>query len=349
MVRQSVLPAIIIAALLAPPTLAGGSPLSDITVDVQEDAQPIRDVLRRLEQKHGLNYVANEQVLDQAGTVTVRLKKVPLDSALEAICAACGLSLEIRGPILVIVPRTDARPPLPRVTEGLAPEDDGRTRLPRPAAPRSEPQALQAVGRLIEVDAEARRLQLRIDGAKVDFYLPDAGSGEDAAGQAARLETAMASLRPGTRVALLYKRAGNRSVVTDLIGGTDPRRGRRPPAETPVEGEAPPAEPTEPAAPPAADDGARRLTPVDGEKAAPPMPSGALVGRFVARDGETVKVRLPSEAVVELQLPPSDGSSDRRDRILAAIDTLRADDRIMLTYEEKQGVKVITNTITESR
>src|SRR5687768_7667755 len=85
------------------PALAAPGPLADVKVDVIEDAQPVRDVLRRLEERHGLNYVVSEQVLARAGTVTVRLRGIPLDVALEAICSAAGLSCELRGPLVVIV------------------------------------------------------------------------------------------------------------------------------------------------------------------------------------------------------------------------------------------------------
>ena len=79
-------------ALLTVPTAIWASPsqLSEIQVDVVEEAQPLRDVLERLGNEHDLNYVVNEQVLDEAGLVTVRLRGVPLDTALESICSACG-------------------------------------------------------------------------------------------------------------------------------------------------------------------------------------------------------------------------------------------------------------------
>ena len=109
-----------LALCCAPALWASPNQLSEIQVDVVEEAQPLRDVLDRLGQTHDLNYVVNEELLDQAGLVTVRLRGVPLDVALESICSACGLSLEIRGTVLVVLPKHQRQGPLlPEVTEGL--------------------------------------------------------------------------------------------------------------------------------------------------------------------------------------------------------------------------------------
>jgi hypothetical protein len=333
----------------AAPALAAPGPLSQVNVDVIEDAQPVRDVLRRLEERHGLNYVVSEQVLARAGTVTVRLKQVPLDVALESICAAAGLSCELRGPVIVIIPRGEARSadrttqaPLPEVREGVVREPGGgrdrdQTSDAGAPPPAQQDEPLQAVGRLEEVDTENGRIQLRIDGTKVDFYLPEAG-GADPAMQGTRLRSAVASLRPGSRVALLYRREEGRSVISDLIGGTRPPRARRPqPAGMPrdqVEGETPAATPA-----PAAEGAQNQLE----------VPEGALAGKFVAREGEAVRIKLGDGSVVELQLPPAQEGSDRRQRVQGAIDALRPDDQILVTYEEANGARVITNTITSSR
>ena len=64
------------AVLLTGTAFAGPTPLSEIEVDLVEEAQPVRDVLRRLQAKHGLNYVVSEEVLRGAGSVTVHLKQV---------------------------------------------------------------------------------------------------------------------------------------------------------------------------------------------------------------------------------------------------------------------------------
>jgi len=371
------------AALLAAaptPARAAPGPLSEVIVDVLEEGAPIRDVLRRLEERHGLNWLAADDALDRAGLVTVRLRKVPLDVALDAICAACGLAIEPRGSILIIRSRPDgAPPPLPRVQEGLAPRDDGRPRLPAPDAPvggdRIELEDLQASGRLVELDLEGKRVQLSIEGTRVDFVVR-AIPGQQL--QVTRLGSALHTLRKGSRVALLYRRDGDDNVITGIVGRTDPHYGRRPervttppPAGMP-RGEGDVAAPSSLTPTPLARTGEeagepeeelplqpapRPLTPKPRPQVL--VPDGALAGTFVARAGEVVQVRLATAQVVELRLPPevaadadaaTTAMAERRAKVLAAIDLLRAEDKIALTYEElPDGTRVITNTITQSR
>lgn len=341
-----------LTGLLALPALAAPGPLAQVKVDVLEDAQPVRDVLRRLEERHGLNYVVSEEVLARAGTVTVRLRGVPLDVALESICSAAGLACEMRGPVIVILPKeAGARPALPRIDAGVIPErrNDPTSDVPPPPSIADEP--MQAVGRIEEIDLENRRLQLRIDGTKIDFYLPSAGDGGDPSLQAMRLETAIATLKPGARVALLYRREGARAIVTDLIGGTN-SRSRAPRAAMPRQGEeqrvvtplTEPAQPAQPAAPvPPSPD-----VPPASEGELEPLPEGGvLTGRFVDRVDEVVRIRRADEVVVVLQLPAAEEGSDRRERVLEAIGALKQNDRIFVTYEAAGEAKVITGTITE--
>lgn len=375
-----VLTAALVAAAPTPARAAPG-PLSEVIVDVLEEGAPIRDVLRRLEERHGLNWLAADDALDRAGLVTVRLRRVPLDVALEAICAACGLAIEPRGSILIIRSRADgAPPPLPRVQEGLAPSDDGRPRLPAPDAPvggdRIELEDLQASGRLVELDLAAKRVQLSIEGTRVDFIVR-AIPGQQL--QVSRLGSALHTLRKGSRVALLYRRDGDDNVITGIVGRTDPHYGRRPervttpppagmprgegevaaPSSLTPTGQAPttlaPAEEPEEELP--LQPAPRPLTP----KPRPPVlvPDGALAGSFVARIGDLVQVKLATGQIVDLRLPPSapadadaatTAMAERRAKVLAAIDQLREDDKIALTYEEQDdGTRVITNTITQSR
>ncbi|MCO5171686.1 MAG: hypothetical protein M9894_35735 [Planctomycetes bacterium] len=349
--RNALGPVALALALAATPALARG-PLSDLVVDVAEDAQPVRDVLRRLEQRHGLNYVVSEEVLARAGTVTVRLKQVPLDVALESICSAAGLACEVRGPVIVIVPKEPGAPaPLPRVQEGVLPDrrppEDPTTDLPPARAGRED---LTAIGKLEEVDLDERRLQLRIDGTKVDFYLPRQGQGADDALQALRLEQAIAGLKPGARVALLYRRDAGRSVVTALIGGTRPapRPATARPAAAPRE-EGPRdlrrADAPRPTPPP------EKPAPAPTPQPAPdevPLPEGTLAGRFVEREGDAVRIRRGDGVVVTLALPPAE-PADRRERVVAAIDALEPDAQLFVIYEVVGEAKVIVGTLTQTR
>lgn len=346
---------VVIMATLASvaPAHAEPGPLSQVLADVSEDAQPVRDVLRRLEQRHGLNYVVSEQVLARAGTVTVRLKQVPLDIALEAICSAAGLACEVRGPVITILPKAPGTgPALPAVEEGLIPDpapardlttDDG-------PPPSIAPDDMTAVGKLEEVDLENRRMQLRIDGTKVDFYLPQGG--QDAF-QAMRLESAISTLKPGARVALLYRRDGGRSIVTALIGGTRPPRTARPRAASATREDAAKTDeqaqtdlrrpdttaPAAPEVPPAR----------EARKDGAPLPEGTLIGRLVGREGDVVRVRRGDGEVIALTVPPAGGDAERRERVIAAIDTMEPEGQIVLIYETVGDEKVIVGTITSTR
>lgn len=353
--RQFLHGVVAVAALASvAPGLAAPGPLSQVSVDVLEDDQPVRDVLRRLEERHGLNYVVSEQVLARAGTVTVRLKQVPLDIALEAICSAAGLACEVRGPVITILPKAPGTgPALPRVDEGLVPDSSPPRDLTTDAGPPPPlaPDDLTAVGRLEEVDLDNRRMQLRIDGTKIDFYLPASGTGD--AFQAMRLESAISTLKPGARVALLYRRDGNRSVVTALIGGTRPPRTARArpakpepaPAEKPVEQartdlrQADAGGPTAPEVP-AAD---------EANAVGVPMPEGTLIGRLVGREGDVVRVRRGDGEVIALEVPPAATDSERHDRVLAAIDAMEPEGQIVVVYETVGDKKVIVGTITATR
>lgn len=322
-------------------------------VTVQADQEGVRDVLRRLEREHGLNYVVSEEVLARAGTVTCSLRDVPLEDALQAICAAAGLSITFRGSIGVILPVTE-RAPLPSVPEGVLGERD--TFVPRRAAPAPARQperqsappvreaappprpanlddSAMAIGSVVEVDLPNHRLQLMVDGAKRDFYLPDVEGGDPKL-QAARLGQALTNLKAGYRVALLYRVEDGQSVLTDLIGGSqssgrEKRAGAKAPKIT---------RRTAPAAPPT-------------DRTAPEstlLPEGVLAGRFVSRDGDAVQVRKSDDSVVTCYVPPE--GEDRRAKVLAVVEGLTPEARVYLTYERVDGRLVIKDSgITESK
>jgi len=342
--------------LLAGPVFAAPNPLSEVTVDVIEEAQPVRDVLRRLEAKHGLNYVVSEEVLRRAGSVTVHLKHVPLDDALGAICAASGLDLRINGSILVILPAR--RPaPLPEVTEGLLPRNAPAVREERflpgepPAARRSPareereeerapatPAGSMAVGNVVEVDLPNRRLQLHVDGVKRDFYLPDE-SGSDPNLQTARLSHALSLMEEGFRVALLYRREGSRSLITDLIGGAQVRAAtlgqRRPSRQRRGAGQKAPPPPTN-----------ARTAP---EAPSAELPEGVLAGRFLGRDGEQVQIERGDGEVLTCFLPQADEDPERRDKVVGVVEGLVPQSRVFLTFERVDGKIYIKDTgITEA-
>jgi hypothetical protein len=340
-------------AVFAAPAMAGG-PLSEIVVDVQEDAQPVRDVLRRLESKHGLNYVVSEEVLARAGTVTVRLKKVPLEDALHAITSACGLTLEIRGTILILLPKASLRPALPAVREGTFPKgrdtarrkfvpDARRTPAARgkaDRAPRASSQDLaRAVGTVLEVDRTNRRLLLNASGLKRDFYLPDSLPGNHA--HLARLESALGHLVKGHRVALEYRRGKHKSFIVNLVGGDQVRdnrlavsrrkkgakndKGVKAPGRSRIEGR-----PNPKTAPEGVD-----------------MPESVLAGRFLSYKDGVAKVKRGDGEVVEVSLPKE---AERAARVKAVLEVLEADSQVFFIYATEDGKLVVQDTgITEAK
>lgn len=337
-----------VAAIAAP------NELSKVKVDVVEESQPIKDVLERLQQRHGLNYVVSERVLVQAGVVTVKLKQVPLDAALEAICSACDLSLEFRGPILVILPKQSRS--LPRVREGLRPRESRRaparrngsalpSRRPEkkskafvapvdpPSTRRSAPPVgveSMAIGEVIEVDMPNRRLQLKSEGVKRDFYLPAHG-GPDPKLQGARLGQAVSGLKAGYRVALLYRYEDDRPTITNLVGGsrlgssTDVYKHRRPRRKAGPRRRKPSKRPV--------------VTAKKDPRLAPEskaVPEGVLVGKFVKRVGEVVQVRRADGKVIDCHLPPK--GDERREKALKVFGNLEAGAKVFLITEvDKQG------------
>lgn len=384
----------------ARPAGAAPSQLSEVVVTVEEDEQPLMDVLRRLEQAHGLNYVISQEVVRRGGTVTVHLKQVPLDVALESICAACGLSLEIRGPVLVILPRPGTETPVvPRVESGVSrpalveqaeqAERERAAREPaRPQAPgvappapapvvqREEPDLAQTVGTLLEIDRPERRLVLRVDGLKRDFFLPDREDPDLPGLQINRLEQSLDTLKPGTRIAILYRRDAIRPVVTDLVGGafsgtSEARqqelarqrraRERRAAADAAAVGSPAGVLAGQPASEPgeAAPAGTVKVVPsgpAASDNAAPEGPAagggaeeGILAGKFLGLKGEEVQLQRASDGErVSCFLPP-EADAARRTRVQKTLGELEEGAKLYLTFELREGKRVVTNTITESR
>lgn len=389
----------------ARPAGAAPSQLSEVVVTVEEDEQPLMDVLRRLEQAHGLNYVISQEVVRRGGTVTVHLKQVPLDVALESICAACGLSLEIRGPVLVILPRPGAAPEagvVPRVESGVSRpalvEQAEQARLqaerdraagapaqpgpgvappaPPPAVRREEPDLAQTVGTLLEIDRPERRLVLRVDGLKRDFFLPDREDPDMPGLQINRLEQSLDTLKPGTRIAILYRRDAIHPVVTDLVGGafsgtSEARqqelarqrraRERRAAADAAAIGSPSAVLAGEPTAEPA--EGAPAGTvkvlpagPAASDNAAPEGPAaggageeGILAGKFLGLKGEEVLLQRASDGErVSCFLPPESDAA-RRKRVQKTLGELEEGAKLYLTFELHDGQRIVTNTITEAR
>lgn len=71
-------------------------------VSVVSDGQSLSSILKQLGKDHNLNYVVSQAALDKAGKVECRLQKVPLDRAVQMLCAACHLEAAVQGRFVVI-------------------------------------------------------------------------------------------------------------------------------------------------------------------------------------------------------------------------------------------------------
>lgn len=90
---------LVVLSVAAPSTAA-----EPVRVTLEFRETDVLEVLKLLASKAGLNLVAGKGV---TGPVTVFLKDVPVDDALEVVLAAGELAVERRGAILTVMPRRD--------------------------------------------------------------------------------------------------------------------------------------------------------------------------------------------------------------------------------------------------
>lgn len=104
LLRQSSGLALALAVSLLAAAPARADEAGPVTLHVEN--QPLNEVLDALVKSHGLNYVVSGTSIKAAGNVYCHLDKVPLDRAVQMLCAACNLEAEIQGRFVVIrVPR----------------------------------------------------------------------------------------------------------------------------------------------------------------------------------------------------------------------------------------------------
>jgi hypothetical protein len=346
----------LIASLLLVTTASSAAPLSDVRVDVIEDA-PLEDVLRRLQERHGLDYVVSDTLLAEADNVRVRLTDVPLDVALRAICAACGLDLEIYDTVLVILPRglqprseQPQRPPALPVVPARPNQDRPSRRSP--AQPLEE-DLLQALGDVVEVDLENARLRLSEAGLLRDFYVP--GPEEDGAGRrSSRLRTALTRLTEGNRVALQYRQEGTRAVIWDLVGGTRVQEPLHPLMRQPRRAQSDQEAPDTPPAPAPGADPLPGPQPTEGGEPSPAgqpvLPEGTVRGRLTAVDGDRVDITDGDGNVISCYVPSPDPTRpERRARTQRSIQDLEVGANLILVYEAEDGRRIITGLIHDDR
>jgi hypothetical protein len=348
--------------LTAPVCLAAPrKSLSEITVDVEAEGRPVLEVLRKLERDHELNYVVADRVLERAGLVNVHLRQVSLEDALHAISAACGLRLQIRGRIVILLPEATraavpapvrGRRPLERRPEPEARREPRRKARPddfaaRPSEKRSNKNLARAVGEVLSVDVKKGHLQLDSDGLKVDFYAPTAAEAGDPS-RAARMRSTLARLEVGHKVALEYRRLKSRLIIESLVGGTKVRdnalamirRKRGEGEEDDAKKERAPRR------------GKKRRgvtakrNPLQAPESTGVVPDGVLTGTFVDYADEKARVKRGDGEVVSVYVPSDD--ADLRAKIVTVLERLKPGARVFFMYEGVDGKMILKSTgITE--
>jgi len=330
--------------------------LSEITVDVEAEGRPVLEVLRKLERDHDLNYVVSDRVLERAGLVNVHLRQVSLEDALHAISAGCGLRLQIRGRIVILLPEATraavpapvrGRRPVERRPEPEAPTRRARPKdfSSRPSAPERNKNLARAVGEVLSVDVKTGHLQLDSDGLKVDFYAPTAKEIGDAS-RAARMRSTLARLQVGHKVALEYRRLKSRLIIESLVGGTKVRDNAL--AMIRRKGDPNEGEKSEPA--PRRGKKRRGVTaprnPLQAPESTTAIPDGVLTGTFVDFAGDQARVKRGDGEIVNAYVPSDD--PDLRAKIVTVLERLKPGARVFFMYEGVEGKMVLKSTgITE--
>ncbi|MEZ6185140.1 MAG: STN domain-containing protein [Planctomycetota bacterium] len=337
--------AALLTALALTPVWAQAQQLSEVVVDVDEQEQKLIDVLRRLQQDHGLNYAVAHSTLEDAGLVSVSLKQVPLDVALESILAACNLNLEIRGTVLVILPRgVEPEHRLPVVSHGLPQERPPTENYPdAPADTADSERALsEAIGTTLEVDGEDGRLRIRVDGVSRDFFLP---KGDALLSQ--RLKGSILRLKPGEPIHLLYEADGKRPVIRALIGGAyageetrrqaqaRPERPTKPRADSNVVGS--PSAETRAATPRST--ATKRTTAPEGDAELIEAP---VVGKLVSVGDGAVKIKRADGEVLTCLMP---SAPEEREKCEAAFEGVKPGSQVILVCFESGDQRQIKDYI----
>ncbi len=227
-------------------------------VSIEADHEPLLAVIKRICASQGLNFVANDAALEKAGKISLSLRDVPLETALEVICEAYSLEARVRNRILMVRPRGDAAAAptepakksryLPEEKREDAPRADKPGVAPSPVAPRVEqnpgPQPAKGeaapistvvihsassgattggghmvVGAVVEVAKDSVKVKESSGDPREFCIAPD----EDGS-RSSRLVTALRRLKPGDRIALEYRVVEGRAFITNLVGGGNPQQ-----------------------------------------------------------------------------------------------------------------------------
>lgn len=343
--------------LAAPISLAAPrKALSETIIDIEAEGRPVLEVLHKLKRDHDLDYVVSQRVLERAGLVNVQLRQVSLEDALHAISAACGLRLQIRGRIVILLPEIQIQNTVPAPVRGRPlparrPEVRPRSQPERRTRPddfstrpnTANKNLARAVGEVLSVDVKTGHLQLDSDGLKVDFYAPTAKEIGDPS-RAARMRSTLARLQVGHKVALEYRRVKSRLIIQSLVGGTRVRDNalamiRRKKGAKDDKGAPPPRRKKR-----------RGVTgprnPLQAPESTTAVPDGVLTGSFVDFEGERARVKRGDGEIVSVYVPAHD--VDLRAKIILVLERLKPGARVFFLYEGLKGKMVLKSTgITE--
>jgi hypothetical protein len=135
-VRRLLAPLALVVALTAP-ALAQDAPREKKKVSIEADGVPLVTILRKLCTEQGINFVADTHVLERASAVTLSLKDVDFEEAIETMGDVCDLEVRLRGKIVTVrakVHDVPAPKPLPpRTTSPLVLDPVAGPDAPKPA------------------------------------------------------------------------------------------------------------------------------------------------------------------------------------------------------------------------
>jgi hypothetical protein len=235
----------VLATALFIPTVTEAEDVPIVTIEAEN--KPLLEILKELGETQGLNYVVSQKASEAAGNVNCRLKELPVDRAIQMLCAACNLEAEVQGRFVIIRLPKDGRKPRFNFPDKAGAEPSKRpgtggvkgilkkSGLPiskngsSPARKSSnstevaENAPLQtAVGRVLSNTKQTIIIEDEY-GKSATYYLPK--SGTVPSGYIFKLKKAVETLRPGHRAVLsFYVLKDGKRVMKSVIGGRDPRK-----------------------------------------------------------------------------------------------------------------------------
>ena len=229
--------------------VAGNAPADDgertPMVTIEADHEDLLAVIKQICAKQNLNFVASDAALDRAGKVSLSLRDVPLEQALDVICETYGLEAHVRSRILMVRARDGSSSPAPAreaparrktfLDDSPAPPPHAdREPSSQAAAPESAPVSTVALARhdsstssgghiLVGTVVEVAKDSIKVKEGSGDPRELLVDPNDDLGGRSVRLEVALKSLKVGDRIALEYRLTDGHAFITNLVGGGNPQ------------------------------------------------------------------------------------------------------------------------------